>query len=95
MTLSSNTPRKGDRVAVRLSAENKTVLERAAAAAGTSLSDFVVSSSLAAAQRTLEEAGRMRLSAADRDAFLAALDNPPAPNEALRAAAARHRESVR
>jgi len=95
MLLNSNTTRKSDRLAVRLSAENKAVLERAAAVSGNSLSDFVVSSSLEAARRTLDEAERMRLSAADRDAFLAALDNPPAPNEALRAAAARHRDSVR
>lgn len=31
---------------------------------------------------------RMSLSEADRGAFLAALDNPPVPNAALRAAAA-------
>lgn len=90
-----NTSRKADRLAVRLSAENKAVLERAAAASGSSLSDFVVSSSLDAARRALDEAGRMRLSAADRDAFLAALDNPPAPNAALRAAAALHRDATK
>lgn len=36
----------------------------------------------------------MRLSEADREAFLAALGDPPAPNAALRAAAALHRDSV-
>lgn len=94
MTLNLSTAQKSDRLAVRLSAENKLMLERAAAAAGRSLSDFVVSSSLSAAQQTLAEVERMRLSEADRDAFLAALDNPPAPNAALRAAAALHRDSV-
>ena len=94
MTLNLGTAQKSDRLAVRLSAENKLMLERAAAATGRSLSDFVVSSSLSAAQQTLAEVERMRLSEADRDAFLAALDNPPAPNAALRAAAALHRDSV-
>ncbi len=89
-----NSERKSDRMAVRLSAENKAVLERAAEASGRSLSDFVVSSSLEVARKTLAEIERMRLSEADRDAFLGALDNPPAPNEALRAAAAMHRQSV-
>jgi hypothetical protein len=32
------------------------------------------------------------LSDRDRDLFLALLDNPPAPNEALRRAAAKHRK---
>jgi uncharacterized protein (DUF1778 family) len=32
------------------------------------------------------------LSDRDRDRFLAMLDNPPAPNEALRRAAAKHRK---
>jgi hypothetical protein len=32
------------------------------------------------------------LSDRDRDLFLAMLDNPPAPNEALRRAAAKHRK---
>jgi uncharacterized protein (DUF1778 family) len=40
------------------------------------------------------QTARMRLSEADREVFLAALDNPPAPNAALRAAAALHRDSV-
>lgn len=94
MTQNLSTTRKSDRVAVRLSAENKLLLERAAEVAGRSLSDFVVSSSLSAAQQTLAEVERMRLGEADRDAFLAALDNPPAPNAALWAAAALHRDSV-
>lgn len=34
---------------------------------------------------------RLHLSNQDRKAFLAALDNPPEPNEALRNAAQRHR----
>lgn len=45
-------------------------------------------------EKPAREAARMRLSEADREAFLAALDNPPAPNEALRAAAALHRDCV-
>lgn len=44
--------------------------------------------------KSAREAARMRLSEADREVFLAALDDPPAPTAALRAAVALHRDSV-
>jgi hypothetical protein len=44
--------------------------------------------------RFLEELPLAPLSDRDRDLFLSMLDNPPPPNEALKRAAARHRERV-
>ncbi len=85
-------PRKDERVAVRLPANVKLTLERAAEMTGRSLSDFVVGSALSAAQRTLAENERMRLAEQDRVVFMAALSNPPKPNDALKAAAARYRQ---
>lgn len=82
---------KSERVAVRLTPAVKRELERAAEVTGRSLSDFVVSSALSAAQKAIEQHERFRLAEADREVFLAALANPPAPNEALRTAAKRHR----
>ena len=46
----------------------------------------------AAARRVLDEHERMVLSGADRDAFLAAVLNPPEPTDRLVAALKRHRE---
>jgi len=51
-----------------------------------------VSAAREAAQRTIEEAEILRLSAADQKRFAQALLDPPAPNAALRRAARRHRE---
>ena len=43
----------------------------------------------------IQEHELVTLSARDRERFVALLDNPPAPNEALRRAAVRHAELVR
>ena len=82
---------KSERVAVRLTPAVKRALERGAEVSGRSLSDFVVDSAYRAAQRAIEDHERLHLSDADRKVFLAALDNPPEPNQALRRAAQRHR----
>ncbi len=81
---------KSERVAVRLTPAVKRALERGAEVSGRSLSDFVVDSAYRAAQRAIEDNERLHLSNADRKIFLAALDNPPEPNQALRRAAQRH-----
>ena len=85
-------PHKSERVAVRLTGETKRILEHAAEVTGRSLTDFVVDSAVSAAQQAIERNERLKLAAEDREVFLSALANPPAPNEALRAAAARHRK---
>lgn len=82
---------KSERVAVRLAPAVKRALERAADASGRSLSDFVVDSAFSAAKQVIDEHERLRLASEDSKVFLAALDNPPEPNAALRAAAARYR----
>jgi len=87
--------RRNARVAVRLTADAKDTLERAAEITGRSLSDFVVASAVTAARRTIEETVRMRLAERDRAAFLEALANPPAPSKALRSAARRYDRLVK
>ena len=82
---------KSERVAVRLTPAVKRALERGAEVSGRSLSDFVVDSAYRAAQRAIEDHERLSLSDEDRKAFLAAIDSPPEPTEALRRAARRHR----
>lgn len=85
---------KDERVYVRVSEDVKRTLERAAEVTGRSLSDFVVGSAFDAARKAIEDAERMHLAAGDRAVFLAALSTPPAPNDALKAAAARHKKLI-
>lgn len=92
--LASRRPRRHERLTVRISAEQKTLFERAAALEGRSLTDFVVASTQAAAAETVQRHEVISLTMRDRAALLEALANPPAPNEALREAARRYRDLV-
>lgn len=85
---------KAARLEARLSAEQKEVMQYAADIEGRSLSDFVVEKAFDAAQRVIREHDVMALSARDSRAFVEALLNPPAPNDALRAAFADYRRAV-
>jgi uncharacterized protein (DUF1778 family) len=72
------------RLDVRLAADHKNLIEQAASLLGQSVSAFAISTLVAEAGRVVEESTVLRLSNRDRDAFLAALDNPPKPNARLR-----------
>lgn len=87
---SSRASRRDARLEARVPQETKAVLERAAALQGRKMTDFVVSSALEAAHRVLRESELSNLTQRDRITFVEALLNPPAPNERLRKAAARH-----
>ena len=76
-----------DRLEVRLSKDKKALIEQAAAASGQSLTDFTVGTLCRRARKVLREEQVLVLSDRDRDAFLAALESPPKPNEALLRAA--------
>ena len=90
MTTRKATRHRSERVEARVTPEQKKLLERAAALAGRSLTDFVLSSAQAAAVETISRHELLELTPEDQDVFVAALMKPPAPNEALRAAAARY-----
>lgn len=83
-----------ERMDFRLGNEHKALIEKAAAYSGESLTGFAVSTLVREARRVVEEHEVVALSARDRDRFLELLDNPPAPREALRLAAQRHRELI-
>ena len=85
---------KHERVHLRLDARNKRKLERAAAYEEMTVSRFVLTNAVAAAERVIEARERVVLPATDWDAFHDALLNPPAPNAMLRRAARRYRERV-
>lgn len=86
--------KKSERVAMRLSPEVKKQLEYAAAIEGRSLTDFIVAAALEAARSTVERSHIIRLSIRDSERFLAALANPPEPNEKWAKAAALHAAAV-
>ena len=82
------------RLGIRLTPENKSLILRAAEALGVNLSAFTVVTLVREARRVVESRTVVRLNDVDRDAFLAMLENPPAPNRALLRAARRHREGA-
>lgn len=73
-----------DRINLRTTHETKTIIEQAAELMGTSLSAFMLSHAYEAAKRVINEQQFLTLSNRDRDAFVAALENSPKPNKALR-----------
>jgi len=76
-----------DRFNFRIDRDKKKLVERAAAVRGQSLTDFAVMALVQEAEEVLQRERVLTLSDRDRDAFLAALDNPPKPTtKALRAA---------
>lgn len=65
----------------------KKLIVRAAAIQQTNLTDFVVSNVLPVAQKIVDAAERVYLTERDTQMIMEILDNPPAPNEKLLAAA--------
>jgi len=72
----------------------KAAIQRAAALSGVDDSVFTMSAAYRAALATIKEHERTVLHPTDHAAFFEALDSPPAPSEALREAARRHRQDV-
>jgi uncharacterized protein (DUF1778 family) len=75
------------RMQLRIRPEEKALLLRAVALNHTDLTDFVVRHALRAARAVIEEADHLKLSGRDSLRVLDLLENPPAPNTRLRAAA--------
>jgi len=75
------------RMSLRIPAEEKAILLRAAALRRTDLTDFVRQCSLSAARAAIQEAEHLELSQRDSMRVLAAIENPPKPNAKLLAAA--------
>lgn len=83
---------RAKRLEVRVTADQKNKIERAARLKGTSVTDFVVNEAQAAAIATIKEFEVLELRDDDRRVFVEALLNPPKPNAALKQAVARHKE---
>ena len=79
-------------IELNLTPEQKDTLEKAAAITGLSLTDYVIHQALSAGMEHITAYGKMILNDRDREIFMAALDNPPEPNDALKLAIKEHQE---
>jgi uncharacterized protein (DUF1778 family) len=82
------------RLEARVTDEQKTLLQRAAALTGRSLSDFIVACAQEAAVRTIHDYELIRLTADERIAFVSTLLNPPAPSARLKKAAKAYKQKM-
>ena len=74
---------RGERLETRVTADQKSLIEHAAALQGRTVTDFVLTSVQEAARRAIEEHQRLDLSLRDSQAFVDALINPQAVNDRL------------
>ena len=91
MTAATQGSRRDQRLDARVTAEDKSLFERAAALTGRSTTSFVVSTLREAARRIIRENETMQLSERDRQAFVSALLEEAEPAEPLRRAARAYR----
>lgn len=69
---------------IRIKAEERDLIDRAAAASGKTRTEFILDAVRRAAENTLLEQALVRVGPDAFDTFLARLDAPPQPTERLR-----------
>ena len=89
MNAESSTTRSA-RLDMRLSAEAKALLEKAASYNEQTLTDYALAHLLTSARKTIEQHERIVLSESEAGRFLAALDEPPRRIPALEKLAKRY-----
>lgn len=80
------------RFEIRMTRAQKENIERAASLRGTSVTDFILNEVQPAATATIKGFELLELRNEDRRVFVETLLNPPEPNDAMKAAIARHRK---
>ena len=83
---------RAQRLEARVTAEQKSLIERAAALQGRTVTDFVLASVQDAARRAIEEYHQLTLSVRDSEAFVSALLKAEPVNDRLRDTVRRYRE---
>ena len=83
---------KDSRLDLRITQEQKQLLERAAAIRGVSLSAYTLLHLLPIARKEVNNHERLVLSNRDRELFMSALENPPKLKGKLKAAIQKYRE---
>ena len=82
---------KDSRIDLRVTAEQKALLEKAASMQGVSLSAYTLLHLLPQAQKDVEDREKLVLTDRDRDLFLSAIANPPKLQGKLKSAIAEYR----
>jgi uncharacterized protein (DUF1778 family) len=85
---------RAQRLETRVTAEQKILIERAAALQGRTVTDFVLTSVQDAAHKAIEAHRQLELSVRDSEAFVTALLNPKPINDRLRDTVRRYREAT-
>jgi len=93
-TLVSNKSSKNARIEARLTAEQKSLIEQAAAYEGRSISDFVIASVQKAAKSVIESHQLIQLTATQSAKLFELLEKQEKPNRALRNAVRDYKVSV-
>lgn len=91
----AKTSTRSARIEARISPEALTVVRRAAEIQGRSISDFVVAAAQDAAERTVSETQRIRLSVAEHEKAMKLLRNPPPTTPGWKQAETAHRRLIR
>jgi uncharacterized protein (DUF1778 family) len=94
-TASKTARSRGERLEARVTAEQKALIEQAAALQGRTVTDFVLTSVQEAARNAIADHQKLELSLRDSKAFVDALLNPKPVNERLRDTVRRYRETAR
>lgn len=86
LPLKDRTLTKNETLQLRVSSEQKELIERAAALTGLTISSYMLSRTLPAAEQDVVQHERIVLSDRDWLLFLNAVESSPAPNAALKKA---------
>ena len=90
--MSTTTKTKTTTIELTLTEAQLTILKKAAALRFLSLNEYLLEVGLKTAEEPLPPPEEIVLSERDWEIFTSALENPPEPNEALKAAFKRHQE---
>ncbi len=85
---------RSERLEARVTQDQKTLIEQAAALQGRSVTDFVLTSLQDAARRAIADHHQLELSLRDSEAFVAALTRPRPVNARLRETVRRYRKAT-
>lgn len=84
---------KSDRLQVRVSAKQKSMLQQSAELSGQTLSDLIINASIAEAKKVIKEHEMVTLNAEESIRFVDVLLNSPGPNKALKDAVANYNKA--
>ncbi|MEH2460120.1 type II toxin-antitoxin system TacA family antitoxin [Nostoc sp.] len=90
--MSETSSAKDCRIDLRVTQEQKELLERAASLKGISLSAYTLFHVLPVAKQDIDANERLVLSNLDRDLFMSVMENPPELKEKLKSAIHKYRQ---